>query len=369
MKILIVDFHAGCISAAASTLIDMGHEVTIISLSGHTHLLHNLGLSEKIASGALESRLLKRLGIRKGDSPKQIIAQKNWIPRRGGHEFDYAFVFFPPGLYKKVLVSRVAQRVIIVASHRFDMWFGTAKRREKFHKDLLKDIENGCVQLVASNSFDARYIHHYLNLKVKVLPPCFPYLPELNIQHINRSHTALVGPAHARPEVKELIKSLKLPKEIRPRTIRELYGNYQFHDLLNHFKIVIFPYSVYSISLSEIASLGLVLLIPTDRWLQQSGILDDVQLFPYYGKEEKLAFQSTKHLGLVDPNIGRLGMEWIRHASWKSFPNVEYWDTEAELEKLISLPRTIEDIESYSRRAVDWNNENRVLWENFFRSL
>jgi hypothetical protein len=372
MNILIVDFHAGCIASAALTFLKMGHEITVVSLSRHTHLLHDLGLGLNVASGDLENRLLKRMGIRKQDLPKKIVRSRHGVfPRRmmGGVEYDLAFVFFPPGLYRRVLNSGIARKVVVVASHRFDMWFATARSRAKFHNEIAKDQALGRIQLVASNEFDAKYIEHYLDLKVEVIPPSFPYLSDSMICPTKISELALVGPANVRPSVQTFMQNLKLPEKDTPKSIRALYGNYKFDDLRNHYKIVVFPYSIYSISLSELAALGYLMFVPTDRWLQETRILDDVQLFPLYGKEKSIANQKSFRNKDGDPNIGVLSIDWIRYASWRDFPNVRYWDSISELEKLISTEYGSEEVQKFKDQAVRWNQQINSHWDAYLRKL
>lgn len=371
MNILIVDFHAGCIASAASTFLELGHKVTVVSLSRHTHLLHDLGLGPNVASGDLEKDLLNRMGIRKQDSPKKIIHRRNRVlwRRKKGIEYDLAFVFFPPGLYKRVLDSGIARQVVVVASHRFDMWFGTARSRAQFQREIKKDLALGKIQLSASNEFDAEYIKHYLDLEVEVLAPYFPYLKDSMTSTEIISKLTLVGPANVRPSDQTLLQSLELPEKDIPRSIRDLYGNYSFEDLRNHYKIVVFPYSIFSISLSELAALGYLMFIPTDRWLEEAGILNDVQLFPLYGNEKDIANQESVTYKTNDPNLGVLRVEWIRYASWKDFPNVNYWDSISDLEELISAVHNLEEVREFKERAVHWNYHALSRWIAFLERL
>lgn len=370
MNILIVDFHAGCIASAATTFLRLGHQVTILSLSGHTHLLRDIGLSEYIAWGDQENAILKKLGLERNTTPRDAVRQRLCSPKAIASdkiEFDLAFVFFPPGLYQRVLDSKLAKKVIVVASHRFDMWFDKKRQRRKFHKRIKDDALNERIFLYASNEFDQSYIEYYLGIRVEILAPFFPYLEAPIALGTRNSHTPLIGPAHVRAEALDFLTSLNDEIFSSPKSIKELYGNYTFENLANHSKIVLFPYSIYSISLSEIASLGLLMLFPTDRWLADSQILDDVQLFPYYAKEKNLQdFNPYSMNQLTDPNVGSLQIDWINRASWKNFPNVEYWDSKEELIELLQKELDVSQVQECVKRSQVWDEKNLCLWIDTF---
>jgi hypothetical protein len=83
-----------------------------------------------------------------------------------------------------------------------------------------------------------------------------------------------------------------------------------------------------------LAALGVPLLFPTDRWLSESNILQDVRLWPVYANKSEI-MKLPKDLNPSSPNSENFMKKWLQFTSWKSQTNVWLWDSVVELYELI----------------------------------
>ena len=364
MRFLLVDYHAGCLGAVGSTLISLGHSVSILPLTGHAHLLQDTGVSPYICSPELAKQVEHRLGLSAASHPKQAVTSNG--ADQGEPLFDVAWVSFPPAMYRRVLSSGLARHVVCYSAHRLDMWLEDPDQRERFFAEVRQDIDATRMTLVASNTFDQRYAETYVDRDVPLLEPVFPYLAEardatLQVQHFE---PPLIGPAHldARSRrIRAIRRKLSSSSEhLEMKTIREAYKHYDYSDLIQRAGIVLLPYSIFSIFTSEVAALGVPTLVPTDSWLSREGLLSDVQLHPTYGARRRIERYKGPLRG-PDPNRGRLSAEWLAAASWHGFPNTYLWDS---AESLLDVVQQLQDVDRLDavHRAETWEARKLEGW-------
>lgn len=380
MRFLLVDFHVGCIMATASALEDLGHSVDILSFSSHNSILKGPDVDRRIIGGRRRLELMRRLGF--------SVAPK--VSRRGIHvfnvnireaskkpdhhfsnqsaEYDVAWVNFPPALYRRVVASGLATRVVLSAAHRIDLWIQGHQNRLDFYQDLRRDSDSGQLILLAANDYDKAYIEFYAEVSCEVLDPYFPYLSRLRDKIWSKPDREVIfGPANL--DFEPVKKLFSIPTDLNVqspitsmglRSIREIYPHYEFSDLIAHSGFVLLPYSVFSISLSELAALGRPLFIPTDKWLSESKLLNDVRLWPIYSDSESV-FQLPIDRTTNSPNSQKLSMDWLRLASWHSFPNVQFWESVDDLNDLISS-QADSDFLMNSTNAHEWELKKKYKW-------
>lgn len=382
MRILVLDYHVGCVAATAATLRALGHEVQILSLSDHSRYLRNIDLNGLEVRGKHRRDLLRRLqlgaslqitrnGLRKrvADITRAVDEPIGWSRADCEIPYDIAWLHFPPAMYRRVLSSRIARNVVVHVSHRFDLWIADPKERERFHKQMSEDIEVAAISVFAANDFDRSYIQYYLGQHVEVLPPYFPYLEqEGRPARQEPDLPALIGPANVQASSLDRFLSGEhiWKADGRPLTIRETYKTYDFSDLKRHEAFLMWPYSVYSISMSELAALGRPLLLPTNQWLQLTKQLNDVSLWPKYAAREQIQMFRLDQKP-DSPNASAVRDEWLDAASWHTFPNIRYWNDLSELSQLLSEAR--EDPSIAVEMAQSWQEEIRKAWQEVTRQL
>lgn len=333
MQSLIVDFHVGCIQSLQSTLERQGHETHVISYSQHNFVIEHLIQDSKNQPSRLSRfrttvSLFGFLGLlKKYQKTKRAI--RNRRPIGSKSIYDIVWCCFPPGIYTNLANSKLARRTIVVISHRMDMGFEKTEHRDKFWKKVIRDSSNPDLTFVASNEYDAKYFEYYSNTPIPVIEIETPYI---QIPALSPDLPVLIGPSHVNAE-SQLVKKIRQNfPEIK--TIKENYSSYSFDQLSRHKAFILLPYSIYSISLLELSSLGVPILVPSDEFLISSGILNDVSLFPLYGSQEKISkFEKSCSVESPGPNCDctRCRKYWLQFAFWKSLPNVLYWESIADL--------------------------------------
>jgi hypothetical protein len=253
------------------------------------------------------------------------------------------------------------------------MWLEGPDQRERFFAEVRQDIDARRMTLVASNTFDQRYAETYVGRDVPLLEPVFPYLAEARdaTLQVRNFDPPLIGPAHldARSgRIRAIRRKLSSSSESpEMKTIREAYKHYDYSDLIRRAGIVLLPYSIFSMFMSEVAALGIPTLVPTDSWLIDAQLLNDVQLHPTYAARRRIERYRGPLRG-SDPNLGRLSSEWVAYASWHGFPNTYLWDSEESLREAVQQAPDINRVES-ARRAEIWEARKFKEWMTMLRRL
>ncbi len=344
MKSLIVDFHVGCIQSLQATLEQVGHETHIASYSQHNFLIDDLIHSPKLRPNRLNRlrisiALFGYLGFLKKyqKTERALISRRFPLPKTS---YDLVWCCFPPGIYGNIANSKIANKTLVVISHRMDLRISDPKDRKIFWDKVKFDLSSTSVIFVASNEYDAKYFEYYSGRVIPVVEIKTPYI---KVPKSKPTLPILIGPAHVLANSSTVQAIRKILPELR--TIKENYESFTYDQLAKHKAFVILPYSIYSISLLELSNLGTPLLVPSDEFLLAEGFLNDVTLFPLYGDYELIRqFEEPCTLSSPGPNCdcSLCRKYWLQFAFWKSLPNVLYWNSVSELKLLI------EDLEANS---------------------
>ena len=357
MKSLIVDFHAGCIQAIADAVIPNAPDFEIVSFSSHNFLIKDLLRDHKPSS--LDLFLVKYyvFGIKgvffqRFRNIKYATIKRKTIPWVFGSRYLNVWIAFPPAMYQNLLLSRISQKLTILISHRMDLWIPSQVKRKNYWEKVRKDVKNSRLQIVSASKYDSEYMNYYSGVVTSVLTPPLTYVNNLLV----KSRPPLIGPSNVDVgsyPIQEIQKKIGLP------LIKEFYKHYTFEDLSRHSAFVVLPYSIYSISILELAMTGATLLIPSDRFLLDSKLLHDVKLYPHYTKKSEDEAHAQSQLKVRSPNCycNSCSLYWLQFAIWKEFPNVLYWDDLDELSSLIQVAASstteIEEYRSEKKKKFD----------------
>lgn len=371
-KSLVVDYHAGCISSLTLALVEAGESADVLSLSGHQPVLEENGVAKYVVNKSLKRLLLWRLWgservLALGKNPTISSAVRAGCVISGKAFYDTAWTAFPPALYRRVVRSGIAKRTVVWVSHRADIHISSPSKRKRFWGDVISDYDNG-VTFFASNSLDAEYFFQFTRRRIPVVLPWFAYLPDFQKGKEVRTEKPLVVVSPNQESKKEILELKKILGE-SVIFLGEVYDWYNFETLQNHKAAIIFPYSAYSISLSEFIQVGIPVFIPSDSWLIRNGFLNDVRLFPMYGEEERIRkgdLELVKGPTLNTSSEGEFE-DWMKFAAWNHDENklgIFRWDNFAQLEALVS------DVPEIDRPGILQNtNTKRRALVNFIQSL
>jgi hypothetical protein len=336
LKVLLVDFHAGCIQTLGKGLLAAGHNLDIVSYSRHNHILDD----------DIKACLIP--------SPFDYHSIDDFLSgEAGGFEtaYDVAIGTFPPGIYGALVASGIADKVLVYINHRMDLHVKPASRRREFWKQVRLDELRGRARFIAAHSFDAAYFEHYAGLPIPTV------LPALlgDYSHIQRDREIVIGPVHLMPPA-PILEGLR-PIYGQVKTIKETYANYRLIDLARHKAAIVLPYSTYSQSVLELSDLGVSLLIPSHKWLLEHGGLNDVRLAPLYTSEED-GYEG--HGSPNSPNVDDR-LKWLQYAHWQELPNVYRWNNLEELRALMKL----EEYPNYQAPDSDFYIKKRSDFQDF----
>lgn len=325
MKILLVDFHAGCLQALALSLEACGAEVKILSLSGHNFIFDSADLKRWSLSRFESLSLRLRIGLINRDiksaSRLFLKSKKRGLSLRP--RFDLAISMFPPALALGVYRSGVAHKTVMLAAHRADLWIQKPNERKNFWLALgaLRADKTANFEVYAASKFDSNYIS-------SLVEGFFPEVLELPAPHI----TAISRiPATSKmilgfgldllsPDSRSRFLS-SLPHPVIDASVA-LPGRYGYEELMRYPAFAYVPYSSYSIKLLELELTGRPIFVPPDRDLTESNALNDVRLWPIYGDKSEITsfdMESPTHLNQVD-NPGFLAL--LENAQWKNSASI-----------------------------------------------
>lgn len=334
MKILFVDYHAGCIQTLTAALLEANHDVDVVSYSRHNHIF-----TPDVAARLVPSPF-------GNPSIDDMLYGK---PTGFERAYDLAIGTFPPGIYGALAASGIAGHTLVYVNHRMDLHVKPASKRIEFWKQVRRDALSGNVTFVAAHNFDAAYFEYYTHVPIPTVLPALvgdlaPFTGEREV---------IIGPSHldASAEPVRAISSLNL------KTIRQTYPRYDFADLARHKAAVVLPYSTYSQSVLELSDLGLPLLIPSDEWLLANGGLNDVRLAPLYTSEE----DGAEVAGSPNSPLLEDRLFWAKYAHWNDIPNVYRWNDIEELRALVEL----EEYPNYQAPDSDFFIKKRSDFKKF----
>jgi hypothetical protein len=154
-------------------------------------------------------------------------------------------------------------------------------------------------------------------------------------------------------------------------TIKSIYKNYKYEDLVNHRATVLFPYSVFSISMIEIYEMNIPMFVPSKRLLLETGIMNDVSIYPCYGSYDDMKNMDIPHSNSphkFSPNsINKEDLNyWLDFTYFNTKENVIYWDSPEDLFSKLNSTNFDEvsekmKIENELHRTKQLNNWKNLL--------
>ena len=351
MKILISDYHAGCQLWQQALLSELGHTAVINSFSGHQFLIE---ADKKQDVTPAIKRGLHVQNIQPALNESEIAAVK---------EFDTVLASFPPkaiDIYKNIIFKYPK---ILNCGHRLHIHTMNDKT---FVPDLIKRVENKEIVLCAMSKYETEYTKHYMGITpIQLDVACF-HLPRDLVYKPTRKEI-LIAPVHAssvRPfhSIADMnLQAMLKGYNVTFSGIKDLYKQYTFHDLMAHSATVLFPYSVYATSMIELYEANIPMFVPTIRLLLETGLMNDMSIYPLYGPMEEMTRIDTPHPESphrFSPNSVKDEDKayWLQYAYFNTRENVIYWDSPEDLFKKL----TTTDLQAVSDRMKIENEKHRA---------
>jgi hypothetical protein len=156
-------------------------------------------------------------------------------------------------------------------------------------------------------------------------------------------------------------------------TAKQLYGHYEYHQLLNHRAIVIFPYAMMSYGITELYALGIPILVPTIDLLIELGLGNDRTTTNDCGLRDRLIAPprspASSHPFSPEDMSKDAKRYWFQFADYYQWPHITRFSDFKELEEALESL----DFRAVHERMADENvfRERRLKenWESVFRVI
>jgi hypothetical protein len=247
--------------------------------------------------------------------------------------FDGFVVTYPPAFAQ--LFSPYDRPTLVVAATRYEWPYSLdAKKRDDFEDFLRKGSDSEKLLIAANNKGDADYLQFYTGLKPKYVPSLCDYTRQ---EWDGNIHDCLI-----------LARSEKLTRHVNQLTggrwidfKSKLGKNYEWSELASGKAVFIVPYNISVMSLFELATMGVPVIVPSQKLMKElrmefEGVLSEVSFI-------EMNSVVTNEMSEFDPNnylaSGYIDW-WLERADFYNtelMPNVAVIDSLDELLDLRTL--------------------------------
>jgi hypothetical protein len=372
MKILITDFHSGCQIWQAYILKELGHDVKIQSFSGVEKYIEDLSLLENVIGNDIPERI-NYYSINKKESLHNILTTDETQLLMN---FDTVLVSFPPIFIELFHNVTFKKPKILNAGHRLHIRI----INDRSFVETLKDEVNKRNIIVASMShYDTEYIKHYTEIMpIELYPTCL-YLPR-NIEYNPLREEILIGPVNAGivypfESIDHMnIISKSMGFDLVFKKIHDIYPKYNFKDLLNHRAIVLFPYSVFSISMIELYELNIPMFVPSKQLLLLTNLIKDCCLYPYYSSESEMKYMDIPNKESVhkySPNSYNIEDRsyWLEYSYFYQKKNIIVWEDPLDLFNKLITTNLHEVSNKMKEETAEYQKLQLQNWKSMLNNL
>jgi len=307
--------------------------------------------------------------------PIAIVNQRTWrkLTNKMAHRFfrrykrflntfDFFAVTYPPAF--AMLFKDAKKPTLMVIAIRYDWPMSRSLEIAKqFDAEILAMSNEGLLTIVANNQGDADYFYTMTKFRIKVIPSLCDYVLENQYEDSklcrSSSTPIYIQSARLTETLKEklFLKGYRDSKEAFP-------GGYSWQELKSVPSVFHIPYSISTMTLFELATLGVRVIIPDDDWLVEmalsgeSGALSELA-FP--GSIDRLAEVSGGRLEQGSEAYYRWWLERADFANQDLMPNV-HRVSQKSFDEDMSLPE-IDNLATEKRNARIYMERERFLDE------
>lgn len=280
--------------------------------------------------------------------------------------FDGFVVTYPIGFVR--LFSPFGKPILAVSAIRYEHPFGVdAEGWQRVDSELRELHDSGKLLLVANNRGDAEYASHFLERPLEIVPSVCDYIA------LDRSPSPSVRIVQSRSKdlEKEIATSLGDPWV----TARDYFGKRYSWELLSQVDAVFYvPYNTSTMTLFELATLGIPTLIPSGQLLDRlardwEGVVSELS---FRTKIDPLVHPKEQGFPGADqrnPGFVRWWLERADFADAELMPNVRLVEDLSHPVLRESTAKNFSDLASATERRNRRLQEARLRMLEEFRSL
>ena len=344
---------------------------SVFSLDAHVSVVEDLrrglrplGVSFTTWCIAGSNRTFRKFLI--APDPVRGISSRNWkqIDGRAIEKFNNSYrgylksfdgflATYPPAFAEAY--EEYGKPMLVITGTRYEWPYTFDERKwNKLNQFLVRSVSSGRMTLVANNRADADYINYFTGLSPLYVPSLCDYID------LSWDGTVTRKLIHA-------TRSPELSKQITRATngewldIRSELGSfYSWSDLAKGSILFVIPYNISTMTLFELATMGVPVVIPSRGLLKElrkghPGVLSDLSFLEMRGAPTELLSESNPN----NYNSGGYLDWWLDRADFYNsalMPNVVQIDDLAELD----------DTNRLLERLIDENYMQRVEARNRF---
>lgn len=280
--------------------------------------------------------------------------------------FDGFIVTYPIGFVR--LFSSFGKPILAVSAIRYEHPFGVdAEGWQRLDGELRELHDSGKLLLVANNRGDAEYASHFLERPLEIVPSVCDYIA------LDRSPGPSVRIVQSRS--KELEKEIATSLGDPWVTARDYFGKRYSWELLSQVDVVLYvPYVTSTMTLFELATLGIPTLIPTGQLLDSlardwAGVVSELS---FRTKLDPLVHPKEQGFPGADQRNPGFVQWWLERADFADaelMPNVRLVEHLSDPIVQESTAKNFSDLASATERRNRKLQETRLYMLKKFRSL
>lgn len=354
IRVFNLDLHIAVIQDMTAYFAEAQTKLTRFSLSIHNHLQRSAFLWAPDPVAVVNQSTWKKL------DPLQIQKfQKRY--ERFLKTFDGFVVTYPTAFFE--LFASTNKPILAVAATRYEAPYTKSESQwEELNNSLVAAVGSGQVTFVANNAGDADYIKFFTGLSVPVLPSlCGGKQPWTGY---SGRRVTMAKDFRLRSFVTDRTNGLYQP-------IESLGSPYKWTELMNCLEVLVIPQNISTMTLFELATAGMPVVVPGRELLRQmktqySGVLDELTFAEAYGVE-------------ADGKFGAPGSP----ANWRDKGHLDWWLDRSDFfdrslmpnvrvaetyEDLILSDGEVLDLRAKAAPAIELRNTQiRARWEKFVK--
>lgn len=356
MNFFNIDLHVSVISDLKNIFENMGHNVDNWSISGHHHLFGWQQKKDCVINQNNWTTLDKRLCDKFYNTYKDELSK-----------YDAFIVTHTPSF--SLLYERFNKPIIVVASTRYEAPFSNDMMRWAWlNRYLTNGVEEEKIKLVANNKYDQKYLFHFLNKEVEIIPNLCEYT---NAKYSGENEKYLYTSKFS--GLNNQLPSNFIDKQTKLK-------NYTWQEMYDHKGIIHIPYNASTMSIFEQYTANVPLFFPSITFLfelmkkYENQIMSELS----WNQVHRLPSQSIL-MGrdlFNDPNNyeGLATSDWQFNCDWydqQMMPYISYFHSIEGLKKISKLKS--EELRTISEGMREWNIYRKQLvyekWEKILKEF
>ena len=247
--------------------------------------------------------------------------------------------------------------IIFDPAHRYNIGRCSETSWIKLNDNLLKVKAKSKLVVAAMSKYDREYLAHFTGLRGYRLYGYSGFFIR-NVEYNPIRNEILIGPTSRLGNISskalDELKAIGIKNNLKFEILRTFYKSYTYNQLASHPAVVIFPYSVMSMSIIDFYAINLPIFVPSIKFLTKTrAIFDRTLQFEYFCNNFTNIEPHITSIHKYNPNDenDEPYMYWLKYADFFQWPYVTVFD---DFDDLIQKLKTV-DLKKISEKMKAYN--------------